>query len=114
MKINYLGKFSPSTTSVCEPLQKLTLSKTAWTWNASYQTLYVKAKLLIKEDVCKKFYDETKPLYLETDVSGIGLSATLLQLEMKQYAKGYSTRQHNSEANGICKQKPDQCRIKIQ
>ena len=26
-----------------------------------------------------KFYNETKPLYLETDASGIGLSATLLQ-----------------------------------
>ena len=26
-----------------------------------------------------KFYDETKPLYLETNASGIGLQATLLQ-----------------------------------
>ena len=27
-----------------------------------------------------KFYDDTKPLYLETDTSGIGLRAALLQL----------------------------------
>ena len=26
-----------------------------------------------------KFYDETKPLYLETEASEIGLGATLLQ-----------------------------------
>ena len=26
-----------------------------------------------------KFYDETKPLYLETNASGIGLGAALLQ-----------------------------------
>ena len=29
--INYLGKFSPSTASICEPLQKLTLSRVIWT-----------------------------------------------------------------------------------
>ena len=32
--INYLGKFSPGTAVVCDPLQKLTSSKTMWTWNA--------------------------------------------------------------------------------
>ena len=54
-------------------------SKTVWTWNALYQTLYDEAKLLIKATVCMKFYDETKPLYLETDASGVGISAALLQ-----------------------------------
>ena len=52
----------------------------AWTWNASYQQLFNKAKLLIKVDVCLKFYDDTKLLYLETDASGISLRAALLQL----------------------------------
>ena len=45
--------------------------------------LYIKASLikksLIKTNACMKFYDETKALFLETDVSGIGLNATLLQ-----------------------------------
>ena len=27
-----------------------------------------------------KFYDDTKPLYLETDASGVGLGVALLQL----------------------------------
>ena len=70
--INYLGKFFPSTVAVCEPLQKLTSSRAAWTWNASYQTLFVKAKWLIKADVCMKFYDESKPHY---DASREGLGA---------------------------------------
>ena len=26
-----------------------------------------------------KFYDDTQPLYLETDASGVGLGASLLQ-----------------------------------
>ena len=49
-------------------------------WNASYQQLFDKAKSLIKVKMCMKFYDDTKPLYLRTDVSGVGLGAALLQL----------------------------------
>ena len=78
--INYLGKYSPGTADVCDPLHKLTSSKVIWTWNASYQALFNKAKLLIKSDMCMKFYDDTKPLYLETDASGVGLGAALLQM----------------------------------
>ena len=77
--INYLGKFSPGTANVCHPLHKLTSSKMTWTWNASYQALFNKAKLLIKADMCMKFYDDTKPLHLETDASGICLGVALLQ-----------------------------------
>ena len=49
-------------------------------WDALYQHQFEKAKLLIKAEMCMKFYDDTKPLYLETDTSGIGLGAALLQL----------------------------------
>ena len=48
--------------------------------NESHQQLFVKAKSLIKADICMKFYDDTKPLYLETDASGVGLGTALLQL----------------------------------
>ena len=65
---------------VCEPLQKLTLSKVTWTWNALYQQLFAKTKSLIKADVCMKFYNDIKMLYLETDAPGVGLGAALLQL----------------------------------
>ena len=56
--INYLNKFSPSTDNVCESLRKLTSSKTEWSWNATYQKLFDKAKSIIKEDACMKFDDE--------------------------------------------------------
>ena len=71
--------FFPSAANVCETLRKLTSSNTLWTFNASYQTLFDKVKSLIKDDVCMKFYNETKPMYLDTKVSGIGLVTSLLQ-----------------------------------
>ena len=76
---NYLGKFSPSTADTCESLRKLTSTKTEWTWNATYQKMFNKAKSILKEDEYIKFYDEMKPLYIETDASGVGLRAALLQ-----------------------------------
>ena len=78
--INYLGKFSLGTADVCEAPHKLTLSKATWTWNASYQSLFNKAKLLIKCNMCMKVYDDIKPLYLETDTSRVALGAALLQM----------------------------------
>ena len=77
--INYLSKFFPSTANVCESLIHLTLSKTEWTWNTTYQILFDKAKSVIKEDACMKFYDENQPLYLETETSGVRLGAALPQ-----------------------------------
>ena len=62
---------------VCRSLRKLTLAKTKWTWNATYQKIFDKAKSIIKEEACMKFYDETKPLNIETDASRVGLGASL-------------------------------------
>ena len=78
--ISYLNKFSPGTSEACELLRKLMSSKATWMWNTSYQQLFDKAKSLIKAEMCMKFYDDTKLLYLKTDACGIGLGAALLQL----------------------------------
>ena len=77
--INYLGKFSPSTAEICKPLWKLMSVKTEWTLNAMYQKMFNKAKAIIKGDTCMKFYDDTKPLYIEPDASQVGQGAALLQ-----------------------------------
>ena len=46
---------------------------TGWT------RIYLHQKV-VKNDVCMKFHDATGPLYLETDTSGVGLKAKLLQI----------------------------------
>ena len=64
---------------VCESLRKLTSAKAERMWNATYPKMFEEAKAIIKDDVCMKFYNDTKLLYIETDVSRVGLEATLLQ-----------------------------------
>ena len=59
--LNYLSTFSPITSRLCEPLQKLTSVKTERLWNGMYQGLYDKAKNIIRQDACMKFYDASQP-----------------------------------------------------
>ena len=40
-------------------------------------------KILIKENSCVRFYNETIPLYIKTCSSGVGLGAGLLQIKKK-------------------------------
>ena len=68
------------TAEVCKPLRRLKSVNAAWTSNRLYQEIYERARSLIKEDICMKYYDVRKFLYLETDVSRVGLGATLLQI----------------------------------
>ena len=80
--MNYLGKFLPSTTEVCEPLRKLTSSQCEWTWNNTYQRLYNRAKTTIKKDATIVFYIMKEQLYLETNMSGVSIGASPLQTKI--------------------------------
>ena len=61
-----------------------------------------------------KFYDDTKPLYLETDTSGIGLGAALLQMHKRDsMPERHSARQHQSPPHCACQQKPYRCRMQV-
>ena len=51
---NYLSKLSPVTAKVHEPLRKLTLVKSEWSWNEMYQDLYDKGqKVNYKRYMCE-------------------------------------------------------------
>ena len=71
----------------------------------TYRKLLDKAKSIIKEYACMKFYDETKPLYLETNTSGIRLGAGILQTNSDtKLPYRYGTRQQHTPTHCICKQ----------
>ena len=113
--INYLGKFSPGTSEVCKLLLKLTSSKMTWTWNTSYQQLFNNAKSIIKADVCMKFYDDSKPLYLQDRCIRSQLrSSTATTLQQHSLPNGSSTSYCNPLSYCICQQKSYRCGIEVQ
>ena len=79
--LNYLRMFSPMTEEMCEPLQKITSVKAAWTWDRMYQDLYRRANKIIKKDACPKFYHTCRPQYLKTDASGVRLEPDYYKYE---------------------------------
>ena len=50
-------------------------------WNQIYDELYNKVKVIIKKHGCMKFYNEKESLYLDSNASGVGLGAELLQVK---------------------------------
>ena len=66
-------------TEICDSLRQPTLVKTEWICSASYQKLFDKSKLIIKEDACVTFYNEMELLYLEINASRVEFRANLLQ-----------------------------------
>ena len=80
--LHYLSSFLPVTAEVCKHIQEHTLVKADWIQNKRYQDLYGRAKKIMRKDACMKFYDASRPLYLETDASCVGLEATLIQVRV--------------------------------
>ena len=51
-----------------------------WIWNNTYKNLYDRAKNIMKKNAVMVFYNEKEQLYLETDVLGVGLGASILHV----------------------------------
>ena len=77
--LNYLCMFSSATSEECDVLHRTSSVKEDGIQNKSYQDLYNLAKVLTKKDICMKFYDSRKSLYLERKISGVGPGAGLLE-----------------------------------
>ena len=102
--INYLGKFSLSTTDICGSSTKADINKVTWTWNMSCQKLFAKAKSLIKVRMCMKFYDDTRPLYFRDRClqSWPGSSTITTAWKATACPERCSVRQHKLSPHCIC------------
>ena len=77
--VNYLGKFLPSLSDLCEPLRKLTEKDTMWSWQSVHDEALAKVKKAATESPVLRYFDSSKELYLQTDASETGCGAALMQ-----------------------------------
>ena len=77
--VQYLSKFVPQLSEVCEPLHRLTDKDTGWCWESSHQEAFETIKQLLSTAPTLRYYDVSEPVTVQTDASEHGLGAVLLQ-----------------------------------
>ena len=77
--VNYLQRFLPNLSGVCEPLRKLTHKDTAWRWTKEQQLAFDTMKQLVGEITILKYYQPSEELTLQCDASEKGLGAVISQ-----------------------------------
>ena len=77
--INYLSKFLPHLSEICEPLRRLTQKDAEWCWESQQEKAFQECKRLVTIQPVLKYYDAKVPVTIQCDSSDKGLGATLLQ-----------------------------------
>lgn len=76
---NYLARFMPQLSEVCEPLHRLTDADVTWCWESSHQKAFENVKELISSSPVLRYYNVDDPVTVQCDASEHGLGAVLLQ-----------------------------------
>lgn len=71
--INYLQRFLPNLSEVCESLRKLTHKDIPWQWNEEQQLAFDTMKQLVRQTTVLKYYEPSQELTLQCDASDKGL-----------------------------------------
>ena len=74
--INYLSKFLPKLSDMCEPLRRLTTDDVTWCWLTTHEEAMNKIKDAVCRDPVLQYFDPTN---LQADASEKGLGAALMQ-----------------------------------
>ena len=67
--VNYLCKFIPYVSDLCQPLQELLKSSNEFVWTQVHDTAFTQVKQAICKDITLRFFDSDLPLYIEVDAS---------------------------------------------
>ena len=67
--INYLSKFLPKMSELCEPLRVLTLRETEWCLLEAHDKVFQEIKLLVTNSPVLRYYDPEEELTLQCDAS---------------------------------------------
>ena len=65
--VNYLSKFLTSLSDICEPLRKLTVNDTVWSWHEIHDRAVEKIKRLRTSEPVLSYNDPQKELTLQCD-----------------------------------------------
>lgn len=74
-KINYYGKFLPQLSTLCEPLNRFRRDEVDFEWSSMCEDSLKKDAL--SEATLLVHHDATKPLFLATDASNVGIGAVI-------------------------------------
>ena len=77
--VNYLCKFIPYLSDLCQPLQELLKSSNEFVWTHVHDAAFSQVKEAICKDITLRFFDADLPLYIEVDASKKGIGAVMLQ-----------------------------------
>ena len=77
--VNYLSKFLPRLSEVCEPLRKLMAKEVEWHWTEHQEQAFEKIRQLVTEAPVLRYYEPKEELTLQSDASQTGLGAVLTQ-----------------------------------
>ena len=78
-KLNYYGKFLPSFSTTCAPLNRLRRQDVEWDWSAECDQAFRQLKEMLPQKTRLVHYDPTRPITLAADASSYGIGAVISQ-----------------------------------
>ena len=76
--VNYLAKFFPNVSNICEPLRKLSCKDASWTWQSKQEVAFKIIKQLVTAVPVLQFHDVTKEVTIQCDTSSSWFGPVLM------------------------------------